>query len=81
CNHPQAGIHDVVHRPSKAQLYLLEENKIRHHWIEGNLTSSARCVVCTKNCSTENSLSGFRCGCWWLQCPFGLYRSVGGERG
>ena len=33
-----------------------------HHWIEGNLPSSARCQVCTKSCSSSDCLTGFRCG-------------------
>ncbi|CAI8043579.1 Diacylglycerol kinase theta, partial [Geodia barretti] len=51
------------------------KQEIRHHWIEGNLTSSARCVVCTKNCSTENSLSGFRCG--W--CGYNVHSACIGQ--
>lgn len=34
----------------------------RHHWIEGNLPSSAQCHVCAKNCATSDCLSSFRCG-------------------
>lgn len=34
----------------------------QHHWIEGNLPSSARCQTCAKACSTTECLSGFRCG-------------------
>jgi diacylglycerol kinase (ATP) len=33
-----------------------------HHWIEGNLTSSAKCEVCGKSCSSDLSLTGFHCG-------------------
>uniref|UniRef100_A0A1X7V9D8 Diacylglycerol kinase n=1 Tax=Amphimedon queenslandica TaxID=400682 RepID=A0A1X7V9D8_AMPQE len=33
-----------------------------HHWIEGNLTSHAKCEMCTKPCFTDLCLTGFRCG-------------------
>ncbi len=39
--------------------YLAED---RHHWVEGNLPSSARCHLCTEKCSTTDCLSGFKCG-------------------
>ncbi|GCB82606.1 hypothetical protein scyTo_0022369, partial [Scyliorhinus torazame] len=32
-----------------------------HHWREGNLSSSARCDVCKKSCSSSEMLSGIRC--------------------
>ena len=34
----------------------------KHHWVEGNLPSSARCWVCAKSCSTTECLSSFKCG-------------------
>lgn len=41
--------------------YPLQE-PLRHHWIEGNLPSTSRCEQCGKNCFTDITLSGFRCG-------------------
>ena len=46
-----------------------------HHWIEGNLPSSARCQVCTKSCTSTDCLTGFRCG--W--CGIAVSEGVGGE--
>lgn len=33
-----------------------------HHWIEGNLTSTAKCEQCTKPCFTDLCLTGYHCG-------------------
>ncbi|CAB0004074.1 unnamed protein product [Nesidiocoris tenuis] len=32
-----------------------------HHWREGNLPQSSRCIVCRKQCGSLECLSGFRC--------------------
>ena len=42
--------------------YYIVQVPFIHHWIEGNLPSSGKCEVCDKCCSTDLSLSGFRCG-------------------
>ncbi|XP_012276766.1 diacylglycerol kinase theta isoform X1 [Orussus abietinus] len=35
--------------------------KHTHHWREGNLPSSSKCVVCKKGCFSAECLSGIRC--------------------
>ncbi|XP_038648838.1 diacylglycerol kinase theta [Scyliorhinus canicula] len=38
-----------------------DRESYHHHWREGNLSSSARCDVCKKSCSSSEVLSGIRC--------------------
>ncbi|XP_014216243.1 diacylglycerol kinase theta [Copidosoma floridanum] len=32
-----------------------------HHWREGNLPTTSKCVVCKKNCFSAECLAGYRC--------------------
>ncbi|OCT59255.1 diacylglycerol kinase theta [Xenopus laevis] len=72
CHHDGQQNHDTYH----------------HHWREGNMSSSARCEVCKKNCGSSEVLSGMKCewcgiqahaACYIIlnhECTFGRLRSM-----
>ncbi|BES91540.1 Diacylglycerol kinase [Nesidiocoris tenuis] len=50
-----------------------------HHWREGNLPQSSRCIVCRKQCGSLECLSGFRCEWCGITLHAGCRRSISSE--
>ena len=45
---------------------MLNSSMNPHHWVEGNLPSTAKCVICHKNCGHQDCLMDVRC----VRCGF-----------
>ncbi|XP_044732389.1 diacylglycerol kinase epsilon isoform X2 [Chrysoperla carnea] len=41
----------------------IDNEVLSHHWVKGNLSNGAQCVICQEECNFEFGLSDYQC-CW-----------------